>query len=189
MRILFWITIVCIPFLAQSQSSGAVAKVGLIWNDYLPDNRSLLSLSQVGTSAGIEVRLGAEDKTYFKLGGYYARIHMDPQEHFEQTQFFGVVNGYQMLKATCGLEIRLITGKKIYWRLSGAPAFNYIVGVSGNVKFADMDNGYFGLHLGTGLDIGLLSIDLAFEPGFEDFLSSLNDSKPLIMMLSAGINF
>lgn len=189
MKILFWITVLSFPTLGLAQSSGAVAKVGLIWNDYLPDNRSVLGLSQVGSSAGLEVRLGAEDKTYFKLGGYYARIHMQPQEHFGETQFFKVVDGYDLLKAICGLEFRLISGRKVHWRISGAPAFNYVVGVRGDVKFADLDNGYFGLHLASGIDIGLLSIDLAFEPGIEDFSPTIKGSKPLMMMFSAGINF
>ena len=177
------------PLIAFSQSSGAVVKAGLIWNDYQRDDQSILGRSQVGTIAGLEVRLGAEDNTYFKLGGYYARIHMQSQDHPKQTQFFKVVDGYDMIKGICGLETRLLTAHKLHWRLGATAAINFVSDVSGTTRFADINSGFIGLHLNTGVDISIFSIDLAIEPGFTDFKKDTKDTKPLMMMLTLGFNF
>ena len=93
-RELWFIVLVLAPFLIEAQTSGAVLKAGFVWNDYQRDGKSILSHSQVGHTAGLEIRLGAEDITYFKLGGYYARLHMQPQDHPGDTKFFGIVNGF-----------------------------------------------------------------------------------------------
>ena len=177
------------PCLLLGQSSGAVLKAGLVWNDYLKDGQSILGLSQTGTTAGLEVRLGAEDNTYFKLGGYYAKIHMDMQDHPKETQFFKVKNGFEVLKAICGIETRIIGKEKFNWRLSAAGAFNFIAGVTGNVQFADITGGYFGLQLSTGVDISFFSLDLSVEPGFADFNKNIENSKPVMMMLTGGFHF
>ena len=172
-----------------AQSSGAVIKAGLVWNDYLRDGESILNSSQTGSIIGLEVRLGAEDNTYFRLGGYYSKMHMEIQDHPKETQFFRVTHGYEVLKVVCGIESRIVSRDKFNWRFGAAGAFNFIAGVSGDVQFSDMAGGLPGLNLSTGVDISFLSIDLALEPGFIDFKKSVPDSKPFMMMLTAGLNF
>ncbi|NND33750.1 MAG: hypothetical protein HKN76_14265 [Saprospiraceae bacterium] len=189
MRYLICIAFACLAHLTFAQSSGAVVKAGLVWNDYLKDGNSIMKMSQTGTTAGLEVRLGAEDNTYFKVGGYYAKMHMHVQEHPKETQFFKVRNGYEVLKAICGLETRLLSKERFNWRLAATGAFNFIAGVNGNVQFADITGGYLGINLSTGIDLSFISIDLAIEPGFADFDKSISGSKPLLMMLTAGVNF
>ena len=184
-----WIVLFLTPCIVTAQSSGAVVKAGLIWNDYQRDNQSILGRSQVGSIAGLEVRLGAEDKTYFKLGGYYARLHMQSQDHPKETQFFKVVDGYDMIKGICGLETRLLTASKLNWRLGATAAINFVSNVSGSTRFAEINSGFVGLHLNTGVDISVFSIDLALEPGFTDFKQDTEDTKPLMMMLTLGFNF
>ena len=66
------------PLLVQAQYSvcGCESLV-LDGYDYQRDGKSILNRSQVGHTVGLEVRLGAEDNTYFKLGGYYAWMHTE----------------------------------------------------------------------------------------------------------------
>ena len=189
MKYWLWMVLLLFPSIAFTQSSGAVVKAGLIWNDYQRDDQTILRKSQVGSIAGLEVRLGAEDNTYFKLGGYYARIHMQSQDHPEETQFFKVVDGYDMIKAICGLETRLLTTQFLSWRLGATAAINFVSDVSGTTRFADINSGFIGLHFNTGVDISIFSIDLALEPGFSDFKKDTEDTKPLMMMLTLGFHF
>jgi hypothetical protein len=174
---------------AEAQSSGAVLKTGLIWNDFLRDDISILKLSQTGTLLGIEVRLGAEENTYFKLGGYYAKMHMAVQAHPKETQFFKVKNGFDLLKATCGVETRLIATRNFNWRLAASGAFSFVAGVKGNVKFEDLNSGIFGVHFNTGVDISFVSIDLSLEPGLTDFIKDEEDTRPVMLMATLGFHF
>ena len=184
-----WIIFVLFPLFSLAQSSGAVVKVGFIWNDYLRDDRSVLSRSQVGHTAGLEVRLGAEDNTYFKLGGYYARLHMQVQDHPKETHFFKVVDGFHLIKGICGLETRLLTAKSWNWRLGATAAINLVADVTGTTRFDDISSGFFGLHLNTGVDISVFSLDISVEPGFTDFKKDTEDTKPLMLMFTAGFHF
>ena len=190
MKIIFSLfLILCFSNLILGQSGGAVVKAGLIWNDYERDDQSLLQRSQTGSVVGLEVRLGADDNSYFKLGGYYGRLHIQPQDHPEETQFFKVVDGYNLLKAICGIEARLVTQRNFNWRLAASGAFSFITGVRGNVLMDDLSSGMFGVHLSTGVDISIFSIDIALEPGLTDFLKNTEDTKPAMMMLTLGFHF
>ena len=189
MRFSYLVIFILLPLMGKTQSSGAVLKAGFIWNDYLRDNRNVLSRSQGGATIGLEVRLGAEDNTYFKLGGYFARIHMQMQDHPKETKFFKVVDGYDLLKGLCGLETRLLTGSQFNWRLGATAAINFISDVRGSTKFADINSGFVGLHLTTGVDVSIFSLDLAVEPGFTNFKKDTADSKPTMMMLTLGFRF
>ena len=173
----------------RAQTSGVVLKAGFIWNDFLRDDISILKLSQTGTILGAEVRLGAEENTYFKLGGYYALMHMGVQSHPKETQFFKVRNGFDLLKATCGVETRIIATRNFNWRLAASGAFSFIAGVKGNVKFEDLNNGIFGVHFNTGVDISFLSLDLSIEPGLTDFINDVKDTRPVMMMVTMGFHF
>ncbi len=189
MRFTLWLLFFSLTSICDAQSSGAVLKGGFIWNDYLRDDQSVLSRSQVGTTVGLEIRLGAEDNTYFKLGGYFARIHMQMQDHPKETQFFKVVDGYDMLKGICGIETRLITRSLWNWRLGATGAVNFVTSVRGNTRFADIHSAFVGLHINTGVDISIFSIDLAVEPGFTDFKKDIESSKPLMLILTLGFHF
>lgn len=173
----------------SAQSGGVVVKAGLIWNDFLRDDESILQKSQTGSTVGLEIRLGAYDNTYFKFGGYYARMHSEVQDHPKETQFFKVVNGFDLLKMTCGIEGRLISARKFNWRLSAMGAFSFISGVRGNTSLDDLSGGIFGVHLTTGVDVSFVSLDLALEPGLTDFLKDVEDTKPFMMMLTMGFHF
>ena len=190
MKNLFCLFLVfCFANISLAQSSGAVVKGGLIWNDYLRDDQTILQRSQTGSVVGLEVRLGADDNSYFKLGGYYGRIHMQPQDHPKQTQFFKVVDGYNLLKAICGIEVRLVTQRNFNWRLAASGAFSFIAGVRGNVLMDDLSSGMFGVHLSTGVDVSIFSLDIALEPGLNDFLRNTEDTKPVMMMMTLGFHF
>lgn len=160
-----------------------------MWNDYQRDDQSVFQRSQTGSVLGLEARIGADDNTYFKLGGYYARMHMQPQDHPKETQFFKVINGYDLLKVTCGIEGRIHESRNFNWRLAAMGAFSFVSGVKGTVLFEDLASGIFGVHLTTGIDISILSLDLAFEPGLTDFLKDVDDTKPFMMMLTLGFHF
>ncbi len=190
MRYSLWIVcLIIIPFKAFNQSGGAVIKAGLIWNDYLRDDQSIFERSQAGNLLGLEIRLGAEDNTYFKLGAYYARLHFQSQSHPEETRFFKVRNGFEMLKATGGIETRILSRRHFNWRLSAAGAFTFIAGAMGNIRYEDFNNGQFGLHLATGFDLAVFSIDLGLEPGFSDFLNKTDNTRPVMMLLTMGFHF
>lgn len=175
--------------LSLAQSAGAVIKGGLIWNDYLRDDQTIFQRSQAGSVLGLEVRLGADDNSYFKLGGYYGRLHMQPQDHPKETKFFKVVDGYNLLKAICGVEARLVTQRNFNWRLAATGAFSFITGVKGNVLIDDLSSGMFGVHLSTGIDVSIFSIDIALEPVLTDFLKDVEDTKPVMMMMTMGFHF
>ncbi len=189
MRILPFLLLVLSPMLSAAQSSGAVAKFGLVCNDFLRDSRSILSMSQAGHAVGLDVLLGAEDRTYFKLGGYYARLHMQPQEHPKETKFFKVTDGFDVFKGVCGLETRLVTLPRFNWRLGAAAAFNLVTHVMGAIRFDDINNAYFGMHFSMGVDLSFVVLDLIVEPGLADFKPDTTDSKPLMMLLTVGLRF
>ena len=189
MRLGIWLIAFLLPLLATGQHSGAVAKAGLIWNDFQRDSKSILGRSQVGTTAGLEIRLGAEDNTYFKLGAYFARMHMQPQDHPEETRFFKVRDGFDLLKGICGIETRIITSSNFNWRVGATGAINFVVNVMGSTRFADLNSGFVGLHLNTGVDISIFSVDLAIEPGFTAFKKDVADSKPTMVMFTVGFHF
>ncbi len=172
-----------------AQRSGATIKVGFLLNDYLRDDRSILSRSQSGAVIGLDIRLGAEDNTYFKLGGYYGRLHFLSQDHFRDTRFFKVEDGYDMLKGLCGIETRLINLYKLKWRLGASGSFTFIPNVLGGVQFADLHDGLFGINVSTGIDILFLGIDISLEQGLGDFLSTQSNTKPLTLMLTIGAHF
>ncbi|MCB0685465.1 MAG: hypothetical protein KDC53_03035 [Saprospiraceae bacterium] len=181
--------LLCATIFHASAQSGVVVKGGLVWNDYLRDNQSILQYSQAGSTLGLDVRLGAEDNTYFKLGGYYLKMHMMSQDHSQETHFFKVKNGYELLKATCGVESRLVVLRNFNWRLAVMGAFSFISGVKGSVSQDDLSSGMFAVHLTTGIDLSFMSLDLALEPGLTDFLKAIEDTKPFMMMLTTGFRF
>ncbi|NND07478.1 MAG: hypothetical protein HKN87_13960 [Saprospiraceae bacterium] len=173
-----------------AQSGGVVLSGGLVWADVLDDQQGILNRSQAGYTAGIEMRLGADDHLYFKVGTSFSRLHFLSQDHPESTQFFAVQDGYDVLKAMAGLETRLISTNRINWRLSGGLTFNYVSNVLGNVRFAYMNTAFFGLRGSTGIDLSFITLDLGLEPGLSDFLEDRSDAKkPFIMTLTAGVHF
>ncbi len=188
-RKVLWILFSAFPIIGWSQSSGAVIKVGLIWNDYQRDGKSVLSRSQVGKTAGVEVRLGSADKTYFKLGGYFARMHIQPQNHPGETAFFKIEDGFDFLKGICGLETRILTLPKFNWRLGATVAVNMVVNVLGSTRFSELHSGFWGLHFNTGIDFSFLSFDIAVEPGLSDFRKVESNTKPRMLLVTLGAHF
>lgn len=187
-RLLFFLLIISFLSKLSAQSGGVIFKVGLIYNDYLRDERSILKKSQVGNTAGLEIRLGAYDNTYFKFSGYYASLHYDLQNHPKETEFFNVINGYQLIKTAGGIEGRLVTARNFNWRLAAMGAFSFLSGVRGTVVREDLSRGIFGVHVSSGFDLSVFSIDLAIEPGLTDFLKAVENTRPFIMMLTMGLH-
>ena len=169
--------------------SGAVAKFGIIFNDYERDGMTVLQASQAGHVMGLEIRIAAEDRTYFKLGGYYSFMHKRSQIHFDETAFFQIQDGYDFIKTICGLESRLVSQPKFNWRLSAAGAFNLVSSVKGNVRFADMSGSTLGILLSTGIDISIVSLDLGLEHGLTNYHDGNENTKPIMLMLTLGIRF
>ena len=185
----FLLALLLIPGLHTHAQSGVVAKGGLLWNDFQRDDYSILKRSQAGYIAGVEVRLGAEDDSYFKPSIYYGKLHIVAQNHSEGTQFFNVTDGYEFLKMGLGIEWRLITLGLFHWRAAGTITFNYIMNVKGSVKFEDIHGSFFGLLCSTGIDISVVSIDIGLEPGFSDLIKDSSDTKPVMLMITAGVHF
>ena len=169
--------------------SGIVVKGGVMWNDYLRDKQSIFSKSQAGHVVGLEIRLGAEDNTYFKPAAYYGKMHMRSQDHPEETQFFNVEDGYEFFKVLCGIEGRMVTLRHFNWRFGISGAFNYVANVTGNVRFEDIHNAFFGLNVSSGIDIYFVTLDLSIDRGFSNFSQNQENSKPFMMMLMAGFRF
>ena len=140
--------------LILTAQSGAVLKGGVLWRDFERDNKSVLSRSAPGFYAGLEVRLAADERTYFKPSMYVARIQAFSQSHFDDTQIFSIEDGYDVLIGALGLETRLIDAGRLHWRMSISGYADYLVNVRGNVTFEELSSAIVGLMIGSGLDLG-----------------------------------
>ncbi|MBX2817266.1 MAG: hypothetical protein KTR24_14760 [Saprospiraceae bacterium] len=176
----------CVPAFAQS---GGVLKAGVLWKDFERDGKSILSQSAVGFTVGIEVRLAAEERTYFKPAAYASRIQAVSQSHFAETQFLKVTDGYDVLTAVMGLETRLIDAGPFHWRAGIGGVIDYIANVRGAVAFEDLTEIVFGVQLSSGFDLGIFAVDINVQRGFNDLLPNDSDSHPVLVSLTAGLFF
>lgn len=185
MRFLFLAAIFLYTSSLLAQQSIASVKSGLIWTDIFDDGQ-LLAQHQKGYTLGFDVRLGAQDPTYFLLGAFFTETDINPND---RGGHFAVKNGYSSLKALCGLESRLYSHRHLNWRLGLGCTFHYVANVKGTVEFEDLSDGLLGLQLKTGIDLHFVTLDLSAEYGFSNLLQDSEKSKPFSIGLELGFNF
>lgn len=185
MRFFCLVTILLCTCRLTAQQSIASVKGGVVWNDIFDDGK-FLAQHLKGYTLGFDVRLGAEDPTYFLLGAFYTETDINPND---LGGHFAVKNGYSTLKALCGLETRLYSHDHLNWRLGLGATFHYIANVKGTVEYEDLSEGLLGLQLKTGMDLHFITLDLSVEYGFSNLLEDGVKSKPLSMGLELGFNF
>lgn len=164
-------------------------KGGILWKDFERDGKSVLTQSAPGFLAGIEIRLGAEERTYFKPAAYVTRMQVTSQSHFNDTQIFNIEDGYDMLTGAIGLETRLIDAGPLAWRMSFTGYVEYVANIRGNVTFEDLATLVLGLQIGTGLDVGAFVFDINLQGGLNSLMAAIDDSYPIAVSLTAGFSF
>lgn len=134
---------------------------------------------------------------YGKLGN---RLYLRPEIIFTKTKSDYSGNDFDMSK----LDVPVLVGTKIIGPLHafGGPAFQYILNTEfDGISIDDIENDFtVGLHLGVGVNLGGIGVDLRYERGFSEnearFINtnittveeSRLDTRPDQLILSVSIN-
>ena len=169
-RLPVFLAICLIPFLTQAQSdSGFGIKGGLNYNTNGDYFESIGAVAEdpdgnVGYHLGVFYRFGK-------------RIYVRPELVFTRTKSGYSSGDFKMSK----LDGPLLVGFKIIGPLHFflGPSFQYILDTEfDGISIDDIENDFtFGLHIGAGVNLGKLGLDIRYERGFSSNEASfINDN-------------
>lgn len=153
---------------AQSDSGFGI-KAGLNYNK----NGDLIGSV---ADAGEDIIQGSDGKVGFHVGFYgkldFPKIYLRPELVYTMTKssydFDGKTNDYDISK----IDLPVLLGYKIIGPLHvfAGPAFQYTLSNDlGDVVIEDVQNDFtVGLHMGVGVNLGNIGIDVRYERGFSE---------------------
>jgi len=157
----------CTAF-AQS-GNGFGLKAGLNYNQ----NGDLIGSV---TNAGGDILEGSEGRAGFHVGVFgkidLLKLYIRPELFFTQTKSSYDLNGEENDLDISKLDLPVLVGFKVIGPLHvfAGPAFQYILNNDlGDLELSDVENDFsVGVHLGIGVSLGRLGLDVRYERGFSD---------------------
>ena len=160
--------LVSITAFAQSDSGFGI-KAGLNYNK----NGDLIGSV---ADAGENIIQGSDGKVGYHVGVFgkldFPKIYLRPELIYTKTKssydFDGSTNDYDISK----LDLPVLLGYKIIGPLHifAVPAFQYTLNNDlGDLEIEDVQNDFtVGLHLGAGVNLGKIGLDVRYERGFSE---------------------
>jgi hypothetical protein len=154
---------------------------------------SLASLSDTafhhkGYHIGVDVRIGPYG-FYLSPGLHYYGIDIGSTNGFE---YFAKSPKYHIIKGPLNLGYKMFITRKIKFRLKAGVDVNYVLLIDDNdlnIGYNNVNDAYFGINIGVGLDMNRVTLDFNFESGLTDVLKDQVDSKFNYLTLSLGFFF
>ncbi len=153
---------------AQS-GSGFGLKAGLSYNK----NGDLVG--SIGDAAQ-NIADGGEGKAGYHVGFWgkldFPKIYLRPELIYTRTKSTYDINGTSSDYDVSKLDLPVLLGYKIIGPLHifGGPAFQYTLSNDlDNLNVSDVENDFtVGLHIGAGVNLGRLGLDVRYERGFSE---------------------
>ena len=187
-KILLIISLIAGTAFALSAQTRIIPKVGVNLFNFDENYDDGEFNGKSGFHIGADIRSG--DKFYVSIGGQYFRYN---------SRFEGIGGLFDYDVKMEGVRIPLyiggdfISGDRLGFRLFTGPSAAFILSTDDGLPgfednaFNDVRRGF---NVGTGLDLGIISLDLQYEFGLNNVFSNKNiEAKSNILFLSAGILF
>lgn len=162
--------LVSITAFAQS-GSGFGIKGGVNYNQ-----NGDLSFVQLVSSSSEDIITGSDGKIGYHIGFFgkldFPKIYLRPEIIYTKTKSDYSANGISTEYDISKLDVPVLLGYKIIGPLSifAGPAFQYTLNNDlKGLQVEDVENDFtVGLHMGVGVNLGKIGIDVRYERGFSD---------------------
>lgn len=141
-----------------------------------------------GFHVGVDARIGPYG-FYLNPGLHYYNIEIIPNSGFN---FLSNGPRYHIIKGPLNLAYKMFITRKFKFRIKAGLDINYVLLIDENdfgITFENVNDAYFGINLGAGVDINRFTFDVNYESGLTNSLNDNDNSKMNYITASLGFFF